>query len=220
MEAATRLLEHYALADLPELKETLGDHLLRLGSEIGFFETGRPGPGAGRLRRRLGPEHRQGHRQRRGTRAGRADPLGGTRFPDPLDPRFFAGHSREDRPVSRTGFRVFQIGFSLYERAWTLRGMENADDGLHRSSRFRPTSLFERSPIITSPRSEKPLKYDIDAVYFGDDWGQQHGLQMGPRLWREFIYPRTEADVRRRAEGGKVRDDPLLRRRAMNCSTT
>jgi uroporphyrinogen decarboxylase len=33
------------------------------------------------------------------------------------------------------------------------------------------------------------LKYDIDAVYFGDDWGQQHGLQMGPRLWREFIYP-------------------------------
>ena len=35
----------------------------------------------------------------------------------------------------------------------------------------------------------KALKYDIDAVYFGDDWGQQHGLQMGPKLWREFIYP-------------------------------
>jgi uroporphyrinogen decarboxylase len=33
------------------------------------------------------------------------------------------------------------------------------------------------------------LKYDIDAVYFGDDWGQQRGLHMGPRLWREFIYP-------------------------------
>ena len=33
------------------------------------------------------------------------------------------------------------------------------------------------------------LNYDIDAVYFGDDWGQQRGLQMGPRLWREFIYP-------------------------------
>ena len=33
------------------------------------------------------------------------------------------------------------------------------------------------------------LKYDIDAVYFGDDWGQQHGLQMGPKLWHEFIYP-------------------------------
>jgi uroporphyrinogen decarboxylase len=33
------------------------------------------------------------------------------------------------------------------------------------------------------------LKYDIDAVMFGDDWGQQRGLQMGPRLWHEFIYP-------------------------------
>lgn len=33
------------------------------------------------------------------------------------------------------------------------------------------------------------LKYDIDAVYFGDDWGQQHGLIMGARHWREFILP-------------------------------
>jgi uroporphyrinogen decarboxylase len=33
------------------------------------------------------------------------------------------------------------------------------------------------------------LRYQIDAVYFGDDWGQQHGLQMGPRLWHEFIEP-------------------------------
>lgn len=33
---------------------------------------------------------------------------------------------------------------------------------------------------------------DIDAVYFGDDWGQQRGLQMGPRLWREFIAPHLE----------------------------
>ncbi len=24
---------------------------------------------------------------------------------------------------------------------------------------------------------------------FGDDWGQQRGLQMGPRLWHEFLLP-------------------------------
>ncbi|OHD73525.1 MAG: hypothetical protein A2V99_02160 [Spirochaetes bacterium RBG_16_67_19] len=35
----------------------------------------------------------------------------------------------------------------------------------------------------------RALAYDIDAVYFGDDWGAQHGLQMGPRLWGEFIQP-------------------------------
>ncbi len=42
---------------------------------------------------------------------------------------------------------------------------------------------------------QEALKYDIDAVYFGDDWGQQRGLQMGPRLWRSFIYPELKADV-------------------------
>ena len=36
---------------------------------------------------------------------------------------------------------------------------------------------------------KEALKYDIDGVMFGDDWGQQHGLQMGPKLWYEFIYP-------------------------------
>jgi uroporphyrinogen decarboxylase len=35
----------------------------------------------------------------------------------------------------------------------------------------------------------KALEYDIDAVYFGDDWGQQQGVQMGPQIWREFIKP-------------------------------
>ena len=34
------------------------------------------------------------------------------------------------------------------------------------------------------------LEYDIDAVYFGDDWGQQKGLIMGPNHWRRFIKPR------------------------------
>jgi len=34
------------------------------------------------------------------------------------------------------------------------------------------------------------LQYDIDAILFGDDWGHQQGLLMGPHLWRRFIKPR------------------------------
>ena len=50
--------------------------------------------------------------------------LAGYEFPDPLDRRFFADiPARIERFPDR--FRVFQIGFSLYERAWTLAGMEN-----------------------------------------------------------------------------------------------
>jgi uroporphyrinogen decarboxylase len=36
---------------------------------------------------------------------------------------------------------------------------------------------------------QRALEHDIDCVYFGDDWGQQRGLQMGPATWREFIGP-------------------------------
>jgi len=46
----------------------------------------------------------------------------------------------------------------------------------------------------------KALTFDIDAVIFGDDWGSQRGLQMGPELWRTFLKPRLErmyAEVRK-----------------------
>jgi len=35
-------------------------------------------------------------------------------------------------------------------------------------------------------------QYDIDCIFYGDDWGQQKGLIMGPNLWREFIKPRLK----------------------------
>ena len=35
-------------------------------------------------------------------------------------------------------------------------------------------------------------KYDIDAICFGDDWGQQSGLIMGYDTWKEFIYPQLK----------------------------
>ena len=33
------------------------------------------------------------------------------------------------------------------------------------------------------------LEYDFDGIYFGDDWGQQHGLIMGLEHWRHYIKP-------------------------------
>ena len=47
------------------------------------------------------------------------------------------------------------------------------------------------------------IRYDIDAIYFGDDWGQQHGLQMGPRLWREFLLPSLKRMYGAVREAGK-----------------
>jgi uroporphyrinogen decarboxylase len=39
---------------------------------------------------------------------------------------------------------------------------------------------------------QKAVTYDIDAVYFGDDWGQQHGLIMGKPFWDDYIKPQLK----------------------------
>jgi uroporphyrinogen decarboxylase len=87
--------------------------------------------------------------------------------------------------------RMFAIGFSLFERAWTLRGMEN----LLMDMCVNPEFVEELLTMIADFNIavvKKALEYDIDAVYFGDDWGQQHGLIMGPVMWRKFIHPQLK----------------------------
>jgi uroporphyrinogen decarboxylase len=99
-------------------------------------------------------------------------------------------------------FRVFPIGFSLYERAWTLRGMEP----LMMDFIEHPDFVHELLTIITDyniSQVKEALKHDIDAVHFGDDWGQQNGLQMGPQLWREFIYPQLKRVYKVVKDAGK-----------------
>lgn len=46
-------------------------------------------------------------------------------------------------------------------------------------------------------------EYDLDAIYFGDDWGQQKGLIMGPNHWRRFIKPRMAKMYERAKKNGK-----------------
>ena len=58
-----------------------------------------------------------------------------------------------------------------------------------------PDFVHELLTTITDyniTQAQKAMQYDIDAVYFGDDWGMQKGLQMGPRLWKKFIYPQLQ----------------------------
>jgi uroporphyrinogen decarboxylase len=85
-------------------------------------------------------------------------------------------------------YRLFQLGFSLYERAWTLRGIANLlKDFIMYPSFVR--ELFRKIVDYNIAQIKQALTYDIDGVYFGDDWGQQKGLIMGPKLWKTFIYP-------------------------------
>jgi uroporphyrinogen decarboxylase len=183
LEARQKLEDHFGKADLTDV---LDNHLLDLGNPIGFFTD----MGVDLVQDVFGVVWDRRVDKDIGIVRGLVLPeptLDGYCFPDPLDRRFFA-----DIPgkIAAYGdrFRVFQIGFSLYERAWTLRGMQNLLMDFVDHPRF-VRELLNSIADYNIAQVRGALRYEIDGVYFGDDWGQQHGLQMGPRLWREFILP-------------------------------
>jgi uroporphyrinogen decarboxylase len=182
-EAKEKLIAHYGTADLSDV---LQDHLLRLGSAIGFFTD----LGHDRVQDVFGVVWDRSIDKDIGnvTDYILSEPtLAHYTFPDPLDAHFFADIPER---LAKHGdrFRIFDIGFSLYERAWTLRGMLNLWKDFYKHPDF-VHELLETIADYNMVQIKEALKYEIDAVYFGDDWGQQHGLQMGPKLWRQFIYP-------------------------------
>lgn len=182
-EAKAKLQKHFGCDDI---EVPLDNHLVRLGSDIGFFVE----LGENRFRDVFGVVWDRSIDKDIGNVEGCVLPrptLDAYDFPDPRDPRYFEEIPRRIAAFPDR-FRVFQIGFSLYERAWTLRGMENLlVDFLE-----RPGFVHELLGAIVDyniAQLEEALRHDIDAIYFGDDWGQQRGLQMGPRHWRTFLYP-------------------------------
>lgn len=86
-------------------------------------------------------------------------------------------------------FKFGSIGFSMFERAWTLRGMENLLMDMIAETEF-VDELLDAITDYNLKIIDIALEYDIDGFHFGDDWGQQSGLIMGPKYWRRFIKPR------------------------------
>ncbi|MFO8007249.1 MAG: uroporphyrinogen decarboxylase family protein [Candidatus Brocadiia bacterium] len=185
-EARDKLRAHYGTGDLSGLFD---NHLLWLGAPEGFYTD----IGEDRVRDVWGVVWDRSIDKDIGTPANRVikEPsLDGVEFPDPLDERFFAG--MEERIEANADlFRVYPIGFSLYERAWTLRGMERLMMDFHDHPDFVRVLLGAIADFNVA-QAREAMTYDIDAVYFGDDWGQQQGLQMGPRIWQEFLRPPLE----------------------------
>jgi uroporphyrinogen decarboxylase len=121
------------------------------------------------------------------------------RFPDP---DASSRYHKFQAQMGTTHFIVANLGFSLFERAWTLAGMENILMGMVANPEF-VHQLLDRILEYNLRLIENAVQYPIDAVMFGDDWGQQSGLIMGPRLWREFIKPRIARMYQAVKKGGK-----------------
>jgi uroporphyrinogen decarboxylase len=196
-EAEDLLIDHYQTEDIDR---AVDNHFVRLGSDIGFFEEVEENI----FRDVFGVTWDRTVDKDIGIVTGQVlkqPDLKGYTFPDPLDVRFF--DDIEEKILRYPDcFSVFEIGFSLYERAWTLRGMEHLmmdfidhPDFVH--------ELFTRIADYNISQINEAVQYDIDAVYLGDDWGQQHGLLFGYDFWKEYILPQLKRMYGAVADAGK-----------------
>jgi uroporphyrinogen decarboxylase len=128
--------------------------------------------------------------------------LAGYRFPRAVGPQTFALYPETIRQ-NQDYFLTTGIGFSLFERAWTLRGMEELLVDMVEA----PSFVDELLDAITNwnlTLIRTMVTYDIDCVRLGDDWGAQRGLIMGPACWRRFLKPRLAKMFAAIHAGGKA----------------
>ena len=123
-------------------------------------------------------------------------------FPNPDDPALYADYAASLTHKPET-LVIAKIGYALFERAWALAGMENILTYMLTDKPF-VHALFDKILAYNLKVIEKSCAYDIDGMMFGDDWGQQTGLLMGPKLWREFIKPRIREMYRLVKARGKL----------------
>ncbi|MBI4558563.1 MAG: hypothetical protein HY706_13350 [Candidatus Hydrogenedentes bacterium] len=122
-------------------------------------------------------------------------------FPDPDNPSIWESFESA-MEAEDDSFVIAQLGFSLFERAWALAGMETVLAAMMEDPPF-VNRLLDRILDYNLQIIERARAYDIDGMMFGDDWGSQRGLIMGQGLWREYILPRVRqmyAAVKRRGK--------------------
>ena len=113
--------------------------------------------------------------------------LDGYAFPEPDEALIREKCAR--LAAKRDLFTMYIIGFSLFERAWTLRGMENLLCDMVEEPEF-VDELLDRIVEYNLKVVDIACEYPIDCIFFGDDWGMQKGLIMGYEHWKRFIAPR------------------------------
>jgi len=122
-------------------------------------------------------------------------------LPDPRASDKFEGFA-QSCAAGEGKFVQFGIGFSLFERAWTLRGMDQLFIDMIENPRF-VDELLDAICDYNVALVQQAAQYDIDAVHFGDDWGSQRGLLMGPQLWQRFLKPRLARQYAAGKQAGK-----------------
>ncbi len=193
-----RMKQHLGAADLAPFIDT---HFLDLGAQIGRFTS----VGNDLYRDAYGVLWDRSVDKDIGTPVAwpirQPSDLPAYEWPDAADDSWYA-----DIPPQLAArpdlFSRYMLGFSLYERAWTMRGLMELLSDMAERPRF-VEDLLDRIVEHNLVQIRKALAFPIDAVYFGDDYGMQTGLIMGLDYWRRFFKPRLKRMFAPVREAGK-----------------
>jgi len=116
--------------------------------------------------------------------------VGSHPFPDPDKPGLMDTALEAISAVDRDKTVVFgDNGWGLFERAWILVGMDKFLMWMYREPEA-VEELLQRIAKVKLRISERLIEeVGVDGIRYGDDWGGESELMMGPELWRKFIKP-------------------------------
>lgn len=110
-------------------------------------------------------------------------------WPDPHAPDLLRDAEETIAAKGEEYFIVPNLGFALFERAWSLRGFEQFFIDMATDPAYAG-SLLDRITEIQLVLIHRYLDLGVDGGYFGDDYGAQKNLLFSPRMWRALIQPR------------------------------
>lgn len=194
---ARNLQEHIGWDDVDRQS---GNHFLYVGSKLNAVVP----IGCGRLKDRFGVVWEKGGE---GEQALVLEPpltdpkLSALGIPDADDASLYE-HIPEELAAHPDRFHIFALGYTLFERAWALRGAENIMMDLVLHPDF-VHELLDRLMEISLKQIDHAVEFGFDCVHVGDDWGHQQGLMMSPKHWQAFIKPRLQRLFDRAKQAGK-----------------
>jgi len=115
--------------------------------------------------------------------------LDGYHWPDPQAPELLRDAEQTFAGKGEEYFIVPNLGFALFERAWSLRGFEQFLVDMVTDPGYAG-ALLDTIVEIQLVLIHRYLELGVHGGYFGDDYGAQQNLLVSPHMWRALIKPR------------------------------
>lgn len=110
-------------------------------------------------------------------------------WPDPNATQLLENALKTIEEDAGMHFITPNFGFALFERAWTLRGLDTFMMDMALDPGFTE-ELLDRILEIQLVLIRRFIELGVDGGYFGDDYGAQKSMLFSPKMWRKFIKPR------------------------------